>query len=167
MRDPLPETAPPAGLAPAPLVIGLGNEERRDDAAGVRAARLARALLWPRVRMIECAGDVAALLEAWDGERAVVVVDAMSSGATAGTVRRFDAARESLPAELFRNSTHGLGLAEAVELGRTLGALPARLVLYGIEGADFGHGTGLSYAVECAVREAALRISEEVLESPA
>ena len=163
MRDPLPEAQPHRGLAPAPLLIGVGNEARGDDAAGVRAARLARALSWPRVRMIECEGDAAALLEAWHGEPAVVVVDAMSSGEAAGTVRRFDAAQRPLPARMFHSTTHGLGLAEAIELARSLGSQPARLVIYGIEGADFGHGTRLSGAVACAVREAALQINEEIL----
>ena len=36
-------------------------------------------------------------------------------------------------------------------------------MIYGIEGTDFGLGTRLSYPVECAVREAALLISEELL----
>jgi hydrogenase maturation protease len=128
----------------------------------VRAARLVRALLWPDVRMRECDGDPAALLEAWDGESAAVVVDAMASGAPMGTVRRLDASRMPLPADFHRGSTHGLGLAEAVELGRSLGRLPATLVIYGIEGGAFGEGERLSYPVECAVREAALLIVEDI-----
>ena len=163
MRDALPETAPAGGLAGAPLLIGVGHEGRCDDAAGLRAARLVRALLWPRARVIERAGDAAALLEAWRGEPVVVVVDAMSSGSPAGTVRRLDASRGPLHAEFFRGSTHGLGLAEAVELSRSLGQLPPSLAIYGIEGTDFGLGTRLSFPVECAVREAALLISEELL----
>jgi hydrogenase maturation protease len=144
-------------------LIGVGHEGRRDDAAGVRAARLVRALLWPRARVIECAGGATALLETWRGEPVVVVVDAMSSGAPAGTVRRLDVSREPLNAELFRGSSHGLGLAEAVELARSLGRLPPSFVIFGIEGERFGLGTRLSYPVECAVREAALLISEELL----
>jgi hydrogenase maturation protease len=124
---------------------------------------MVRALLWPRARVLECAGGATALLEAWQGEPVVVVVDAMSTGSAAGTVRRLDASREPLRAELFRGSSHGLGLAEAVELARSLGQLPPSLVIYGIEGTDFGLGTRLSYPVECAVREAALLISEELL----
>jgi hydrogenase maturation protease len=163
VRDPLPEAAARGGLAAAPLLIGVGHEGRRDDAAGVRAARLVRALLWPRARMVECEGGATALLEAWQGEPAVLVVDAMSSGAPAGTVRRLDASRGPLHAGFSRGSTHGLGLAEAVELARSLGQLPPSLVIYGIEGADFDLGTRLSFPVECAVREAALLISEELL----
>jgi hydrogenase maturation protease len=162
MRDPLPEAAPGGGLT-SPLLIGVGHEGRRDDAAGVRASRLVRALLWPQARVIECEGGATALLEAWQGESTVVLVDAMSSGAPAGTVRRLDASHGPLPAELFRGSTHDLGLPEAVELARTLGRLPPSLVVYGIEGEQFGLGTRLSYVVECAIREAALQISEELL----
>jgi hydrogenase maturation protease len=163
VRDPLPQAAPVGGLTDGPLLIGVGHEGRRDDAAGVRVARLVRALLWPQARVVECEGGATSLLDAWQGEAAVVVVDAMSSGVTTGTVRRLDASRGPLPAELFRGSTHGLGLTEAIELARSLGRLPSSLVVYGIEGADFELGTRLSYPVECAVREAALLISEELL----
>ncbi len=143
-------------------MIGVGREGRRDDAAGLRAARLARALLWPSGRVVECEGGTTSLLDAWTGASTVVVVDAMVSGAPPGTVRRLDAGREPLRAVLFRGSTHGLGLAEAVELARSLGQLPPTLVVYGIEGEDFGYGSRLSYSVECAVRDAALRVAEEV-----
>jgi len=148
----------------APLVIGVGNDAFSDDAAGLRAARLVRAMLWPQVRMIECGGAAAELLEAWRGEAAVVVLDAMSSGASAGSVRRLDVADGPLPAELFRGSTHGLGLVEAVELARAMKELPADLAVFGIEGADFGPGKRLTYPVECGVRDAALRVTEFVLE---
>ena len=78
-------------------------------------------------------------------------------------MRRLDASREPLSADFFGGSSHGLGLAEAVELARSLDRLPPSLVIFGIEGTDFGLGTRLSYPVECAVREAALLISEELL----
>jgi len=92
----------------------------------------------------------------------VIVVDATCSGAPPGTVRRFDAAREPLPAAPPGASTHGLGLAEAVGLARALGRLPARLVLVGIEGADFSPGTGLTPAVAAGVAAAARRVREEI-----
>ena len=58
----------------------------------------------------------------------------------AGTIHRLDASERELPAELFRASTHHVGLAEAVELARALGRLPARTVIYGIEGESFEIG---------------------------
>ena len=56
--------------------------------------------------------------------------------------RRAAAARRSFGA----SSTHALGLADAVELARSLGRLPQRVVVYGIEGAAFEFGNGLSAA---------------------
>lgn len=141
-------------------MIGIGNEDRHDDAAGLATARLLRSERGARV--IEQAGGAAELLEAWAGEPSVIVVDAMASGAPAGTVRRFDAVREPLPAVAAGASTHGLGLAEAVGLARALGRLPARLVLVGIEGADFSPGTGLGPAVAAGVETAARLVRGEI-----
>ena len=92
----------------------------------------------------------------------MIVVDAMVSGAPPGTVRRFDALREALPAPRAGASTHGLGLAEAVGLARALDRLPARLVLVGIEGADFSPGAGLGPAVAAGVEAAARLIRGEI-----
>jgi hydrogenase maturation protease len=58
-----------------------------------------------------------------------------------------------------RCSTHALGVAEAIELARALGRLPARLEVYAIEGARFTAGAGLSPAVEQAVGKLAASLS--------
>ena len=71
-------------------------------------------------------------------------------------------AQQELPPELFRTSTHHLGLAEAVELARTLGRLPQRLVVYGVEGASFEIGDKLTAEVRNGSEQAAAAIREEV-----
>ena len=125
-------------------VIGLGNEWRTDDGAGSEVARR----LGGRV----LGGEPIGLVEAITGAHEVVLVDAVSSGAPAGTVHRFDASTEELPAQLFgASSTHALGVAEAVELARTLGRLPERVLVYGIEGESFRFGKGLTPKIEAAV----------------
>ncbi len=48
-----------------------------------------------------------------------------------------------------------MGLAEAVELARALGRLPARLVVYGIEAASFETGAEPSAAVRAAAESVA------------
>ncbi len=132
-------------------VIGIGNDLRGDDAAGPEAVRRLRARALPGLEVVACAADPQALLEAWSGGDDVTVVDAMRSGAPPGTVTRFDAARGPLPLEGFRSSTHGLGVAAAVELARALGRLPARLEIVGIEGARWDHGAALSPEVGAAL----------------
>ncbi len=143
-------------------VIGVGNPWRSDDAAGLVVARRLQGTL-PGATVLEREGEPAALIDAWEGAESLWLVDAVSSDADPGTVHRLDVTGRALPAELFRASTHHLGLADAVELARTLGRLPARVVFFGIEGKRFDAGTGLSPAVEAAVERVAAAIREEVV----
>jgi hydrogenase maturation protease len=142
------------------LVIGIGNAWRRDDASGLAVARELEGLSGADV--LEREGEPAGLMDAWEGAERLWLVDAVASGAPPGTVHRIDVAEQELPPELFRASTHHLGLAEAVELARALGRLPSRVVFYGIEGASFDAGEGLSHEVEQAVGEVAEAIRKEV-----
>ena len=109
-----------------PLVLGLGNEWRGDDGAGLEVARAVRAIAPPGARIVEFEGEPSSLIDAWAGEREVVLVDAVSSGAPPGTVLRPDLLREPAPISAFPRSTHHLGVAEAVELARALDRLPGR-----------------------------------------
>ena len=127
------------------IVIGLGNEFRRDDAVGLIAARRLRENGFAAE---ECEGDVATLIDRWKGADVVILMDAVSSGAVPGTLHRLDVSSSPLPRELFKSSTHAFGLAEAIELSRTLGTLPARVFVFGVEAQDFTAGVGLSPEVE-------------------
>jgi len=144
-------------------VIGVGNPWRCDDGAGLAVARLLAGTLPQGVDVLEREGEPASLIDAWEGAEKVWLADAISSGAATGTVRRLDATEQELPPELFRTSTHHLGLAEAVELARALGKLPRRLLVYGVEGASFEIGDELTPEVQSGSERAAEAISEEVL----
>ena len=141
-------------------MIGVGNRYRSDDGAGPEVAR--RIAVTGALAAREADGDPAALLEAWEAADAAVLVDAVRSGAPTGTIHRFDASATALP-ETFRGSTstHALGLGGAIELGRMLGRLPARVVVYGIEGERFEHGQELSPHVAAALGELVERVSRE------
>lgn len=133
-----------------PRVLGIGNVARRDDGVGVWVARRLAARLEDKADVRVLGDDGFALLDALAGVDEAVIVDAVQSGAPAGTLHRFDAAAAALPPDQLCCSTHLLGIAEAIELARALGELPARLAVYGIEGADFGIGEGLSAPVAAA-----------------
>ena len=96
-------------------------------------------------------GEPVGLIEDWSGADAVIVVDAVSSGAPPGTIHRLDPLSAPIPAALPQGSTHAFGLAETVELARTLERLPPRLTVYGIEGERFAAGQQLSPPVSAAV----------------
>lgn len=142
-----------------PRIVGLGNAMRGDDAVGPVVVRRLRELL-PAADVLERSGEPADLLEVLgDGVEEVVLVDAVSSGAPPGEVHRFDASVVALPFAAGA-STHGLGLAETIELGRALGRLPPRLLVYGIEGRAFELGAPLSPEVASAAAAVAAELRQ-------
>jgi hydrogenase maturation protease len=144
------------------MVIGVGLEGRRDDAAALELARRLRAARPRGVRVVQEEGEPKSLLEAWAGADEVLLVDAVESDFPAGTLHRFDVSDQPLPKELFRPPTHELGVADAVELGHKLDRLPGRLAVYGLEGARFEEGKGLTPQVEAAVEELAVELEREL-----
>lgn len=127
-------------------MIGVGNAVRADDAAGLLVARA--------LGGVELEGDTSALIDLLDGVDEAVIVDAVRTGAPAGTVQRFDAGAAPLPASLSSSaSTHLVGLADAIELARALDRLPPRVTVYAIEGERFDTGAPISPRVAAAIDE--------------
>jgi hydrogenase maturation protease len=146
------------------MVAGIGSELRRDDGVGPAVVERVRRLgvgpewvVWSGTAAVD-------LLGLWGGCELAVVVDATHNGVEPGTVRVFDLQTDAdgprRTGMTGTTSTHGLGLATVLSLGRALGRLPRRLVLVGIEGRDFGAGDVMSPAVAAAVDEAAARVYE-------
>ena len=133
------------------VVLGVGNAERGDDGAGRMVARLLNGTLPHNVEIVEHDGEATSLLARLDGAVSAYVIDACVSKSPPGTIHRIDANRENLPHVSSDMSTHGFGLAAAIELGRTLGQLPPHIVVYAIEGKSFEAGAALSEPVSAAV----------------
>jgi hydrogenase maturation protease len=145
------------------LVIGIGNEWRCDDGIGVNVGRRIRDLAIPGVQVVFENRDGISLDEVWRGWEKVIVIDAMCSGAESGAILRINANQTPLKPGAFPQSVHAFGLAEAVELARIMGDIPACLVVYGVEGKRFGHGATLSPEVRDAGERVTERILEEIL----
>ncbi len=160
VRDPLPEARDRAPLR----VVCVGNAFRGDDALGLEVAKLLHGTLPACAEVLEREGEPSALIDSWEGAEALWLVDAVSSGAQGGAVSRFEAGEQELPAGLFRASTHHLGIADAIELARVLGRLPARTVVYGIEGTRFEAGGELTAEVSAALPRVAAAVRAEVAE---
>ena len=145
--------------------IGVGNEYRQDDGVGIFIARQLGLLHLPGARAAETPRDTTRLMNLWQGADIVFVFDAVYSGGTAGAVYRLEAVKESLADDLFQLSTHALGIAQAVELSRVLSQLPAELIIFGIEGKNFGQGQGLSLPCRRSVMQVIRLVSEEIRNS--
>ena len=59
-------------------------------------------------------------------------------------------------------SSHGLGMPDALRLGRALGQLPRRMVILAVEAADTGAGTELSKPVATALPEVVAAVMAEL-----
>ena len=147
------------------VLVGVGNSYRGDDGAGLAVAEVVRGRAPAGVEVVTCEQEASRVIDAIEGRDAAVLVDASSSGAAPGTIHRFDASTEPVPARAFRSSTHAFGVGEAVELARALGKLPATVVVYGLEGETFAAGEGLSAPVAAAVEPAAEAVLEELCTS--
>jgi hydrogenase maturation protease len=98
-------------------------------------------------------------MDLWKDVETVIILDAAVTGSPPGTVHRFDASVGPLPSAVRHHSTHGFGVAEAIELGRSLNALPPRVLVFGAEARTFDPGSSPSPEIE----DAAGRIAEEVM----
>ncbi len=136
------------GAALRSAAVCLGSRFRGDDAVGPLVAERLRAA---GAEVLDCADEPTRLLGDWDGLDALVVVDAVVTGAPAGTLHRVEAGDGPLPRDLGLASTHAVGVADALELGRTLGRAPRRVVVLGVEGAAFGMGDELTPEVAVAL----------------
>lgn len=143
-------------------MIGIGNTFRCDDGVGLLVARRLRE---QGLDARELTGEPISLLDAWQGFQSVVVIDAVQvqSGGQAGAVHRIDAVADGIPVDLCSaSSTHLFGLSEAVELARQLEQLPARVIVYGIEGVCFDSGSEISAEVQAAMEQVVTAVLDEV-----
>ena len=144
------------------LVLGLGSPDRGDEAAGLAVARRLRARHPAGALVAESAGEVSALLDAFQGHELVILVDSSQGGRPPGSVRRLEVGPEAWLALPPGSSDHALAICEAVELARALRDLPASVVVYVIEGRRAESRAELSPEVEQAVRLVEERVTAEL-----
>lgn len=133
-------------------VIGIGNRTASDDAVGPLLVRQARRRLeqpglafstWDDADALTVAHDLLSLRDA------VLLVDCADMGLDGGECRCFAADRVRLGLHADGVSTHGIGLADALEIARGLGFdRPTRV--FGVQ--PFDCAPGLSLTPEMAAR---------------
>ncbi|BFU88889.1 MAG: Hydrogenase maturation protease [Nitrospira sp.] len=142
-------------------IIGLGNELRGDDAVGLLAARRLRQAVGNRAEVIEAEMVGVDLMELMKGAHVAILIDAARSGQAPGTVHRLDASDSPISNQLFPCSSHVIGTVDAMELARTMGILPARVLVYGIEAGNTEAGQVLSSSVARALDEVVALVIQE------
>ena len=143
------------------VVICIGNALAADDGAGSAVYEELRSSRLPDgTRLLFLGLGGVDILEHLEGERRLVVVDAVQIGGAPGTVHVLDwtAIPQMGPRSV---SGHGIGVREAIELGRRLypEKIPREISLVGIEGLCFDQlGADLTEKVREAVPKAAAEV---------
>ena len=147
-------------MTPDTIVIGIGNDFRRNDGVGLAVAQQIAERDLPGVRVVSGITEPAALLEAWSGASRAVVVDAVTGANSApGRIRRWTGPDLETTAVV---SSHALGLAQTCALGQAFDRMPAVLVVFTVDVVDTNHGIGLTPAIEAAVPELVDLIVDEL-----
>jgi hydrogenase maturation protease len=143
-------------------IIGCGDHQRGDDAAGLlvveRLQNLGIEALGAKTGV--CNGETTAVMNFLAGDADLIIIDAVVRGAAVGTIHLW----HGIPPVSNRvaMSSHGMGLGEAMRLAKTLGRLPNTLRVYGIEGKTFEIGSPVSYEVHESVETLAWQIKAEI-----
>jgi hydrogenase maturation protease len=144
------------------VVVGIGNDFRGDDGAGLATVRLLKSRSLPNTEIIELNGEITRLVDVLPLFDAAILIDASRSKAPPGTIHRKDLSHESLPADNNQRSTHGISLSSVVELARGGEAFPGKVIFYGIEGQYFDHSPDLTPAVAEASEKVSALIGSEI-----
>jgi hydrogenase maturation protease len=139
------------------VVIGVGNEYRRDDGIGPAVIGALAEHWLPDVKLVVSDGEPARLIDDWAGMPLAVVVDAvMCEPSSPGEIHRTDVSLRQPAAPVDETHTHSagshsLGIPDALRLAAALDRLPRRLVVFAVEAADVGFGAELSVPVAAAL----------------
>lgn len=151
------------------VVIGVGNVLLRDDAVGIRVVDRLRELVeddpiaLPQPVLLVDGGTLEMeLLGTVREARGLVLVDAVASGAPAGTVSVLhgDAIRAAGGARAGRSADT---MHELLDVSRILGWLPEQVALVGVEAGGIDFGTDLSPSVAAALPEAVDAVRRELV----
>ncbi|GAA1805025.1 hydrogenase maturation protease [Luedemannella flava] len=147
------------------VVIGVGNDLRRDDGVGPAVVDVLRSLspVPPDLAGATLAvtdGEPTRLIDLWADADLAVVVNAVRSP-TDPPGRRYELnLTEMAGTDAPPVSSHHVGFGDTVALAGTLDRLPRELVVLAVTGADFGFGSGLTKEVADCVVPIALRVRE-------
>ena len=137
---------------PPLLVIGCGNLTRGDDRAGLEFVRRLRPQVCAQYTAREMPQLSVDLLELFKEAETILFVDAVETGAPAGTLHLVPLPYAGIQTRsLSKVSGHGWGLKEVLELALSLGREIPRLALLGIELESVEPGEPLSSPVREAV----------------
>lgn len=135
-------------------IVGVGNVLLSDEGVGIHVVRALRETSLPsHVKLLEIGTRGLEILDAVEGFRKVVIIDAVRSGASPGAIGRWHLG-ELVDASAPRMvSLHEFDLLTTLKIGRATGKLPDDVVIIGIEPKGLLPSLELSPEVKAKLRE--------------
>ena len=148
-------------------IIGIGNPFAGDDAVGIHVAQRLKTHNFGGVEIFAVSQVGVELLDLMDGAETVILIDAVKSGKDSGTIHCLESScgmdqLVHLAHSSNTSSTHAFGLGQVLALGQTLGRLPPKLILYGIELGQTTLGRPLSQKVDQAAEQVGFLIANRM-----
>jgi len=148
---------------PAPvLVLGLGNTLLTDDGVGpalVEQLSGGKDQWNGQVEFVDGGTQGLALLGQFAGRRALIILDALTTGAAPGTIHRFTLPQLRTVTPVRSASAHEGNAGELLHAAELLGELPDRLFVVGVEPQEIRTGFGLSSSVKDALPDATRQVT--------
>jgi hydrogenase maturation protease len=149
------------------VVLGVGNLIMGDEGVGVRCVQRleGEGALPSSVTVIDGGTSTHELLGELEDADLLVIVDAVASGGTPGSLVRLEGDR--IPSAFSNQlSPHQHGINDLLATLTLLGRSPAKVVLHGVTPARIELGMDLSPEVEAALPELIARVASEVRTGP-
>ncbi len=141
-------------------VLGIGSPFGEDQAGWkVAESLMAECAHLPVIIEIHDRPEIR-LIELMNGAKTVFLIDAIKSNDKIGTIHRLHN-NEILTLDN-QLSTHNIGVAQALELGKALNALPDNIILYGITIHTHELESTLSLPVKKAIEQVVVLLKNEI-----
>jgi hydrogenase maturation protease len=147
----------PGSVDGAVLLLGVGNPLLGDDGVGLALLEELTAVPEPGVEYVDGGTQGLALLGRIAGKRALLIVDAVKTGAAPGTVHALQGTAAMERAGRGATTAHETNAGELLAAAALLGVAPAEIAIVGVEPERLQIGMGLTDAVRRALPEAAAR----------
>lgn len=134
------------------LVLGIGNVLLKDEGVGIHAVQEIRRRfdLDDKIEVLDGGTAGVELLRYLDGREHVIVIDAIAAGHPPGTVFRVEG--EDVPRQFHqRISPHQIGLSDVLATALITDALPAQIVMFGVEPKDMTTGLELTPEIDASL----------------
>ncbi|KTD14105.1 hydrogenase maturation protease [Legionella israelensis] len=143
-------------------VLGIGSPFG-DDQVGWHVVNLLKQQIGPdsgQLLITACDRPGTRILELMRSADKVFLIDAVMTGAPAGTLHYLK--NEEIISFTNGLSTHGIGIIDAIEIGKALNELPKQIILYGIEIENVSKDFKLSKTLRRSIEETVDGLVKEI-----